>query len=1101
MFDNGATTGTTDADLGKYFIDRNGNGLKDVACVDSDNSGLGGDECYVDLYNNYAEGDLKGTYTQIGASNVALVKPQAKKAVNFSALYDFGTDTAFAKSVDLSVAGMMRDCGECHVGGGQMEYVPVAQGTTLAPGARTELRGNPAIVIAGKNVFNYFIDQYDEDGDGTIGEVLPQNYADTGVMEVDCLMCHLEGYSWDDRTEAIRKGNFDASRVAGAGLGAADNAVLGSTAGAGYGKVVTYDPLMVTADSGNATLSTLALSKIVATPPSANCSTCHFDLHKVDWKKRGSTWTENMAYETEVHGRLGCMGCHTRDDGMEMDPNNIITATPDSPLWTGNATGTAIQGATTLGHDPSKGNAPFSSLWNKNDNNVRTCAGCHTAAAGKTYYGFGGAPDPTARHTQLGLTQTLIQTGGMTKMTGVANGNHLDVISCETCHTKKMGHGPLDSHSLYEWGTGGAMVDATGPDAAGRLTDHENLYVERTMENNMTVAWEGNKIGIRNALVSMFWRDKDDLFGASNVAGDNYIDINADGQDGGMDAVNTMHVRNAMAVAGLEVLTHDGSFDGAEIAAQALALKNYLPTIGIDYLGTSPKLKLSMMGVFFKANHGTTPAANAWGAGGCKDCHGVDKGFYNGSYDLKPRDLDASWVNNSGVNDNSAIEGKKPKWSYVVPYTTVNVDNYSGRDVTLPLCSTYYGPNPRPALPTMGTLGQIGQVCTEGGTSGIWTVYPLGKIKADVQFTDFHPTTWAKGQPGRSIAINAAHAAANTIRTMDRSEGLWEENFVTGTYDGTITGTDGNQYATRAAWVNYLNGRGSNYGPALHSSHASLATGCATCHANGGSDYTLVSGMNTEKDPAVPWFTFTWPVPKPATGQPTCTTECHVVTVAPAKNTVVTARISDKHSMPGKNDPGSNFTVTLDGSASTCYAVNRVTGEVAVTPGTKTYAWTYQDTAPVSTPACEGVTDGSCVVATWAEGGTNGVTLKVTCNDGATNPSPFATKAVAVTGIDIGAGGQTASILTAALSGKTVTLSADALDTEVATVDITWGDGSPMSTITSALDLANFATSTIGIIHTYKGGKTYSISATTTNDGDPNNKKYTYKTDVYIPSP
>jgi hypothetical protein len=787
------------------------------------------------------------------------IKPLAQNKVTYSELYDYGDAATFAKKVDNSLAGQMRDCAECHVGGGGMEYVMAAKGADLSAVSRLSLRdlgtgsdtyGTAGAAVASTNFtsVNYFVDQYDEDNDGILGEVLENDYSVTGVMEMDCLMCHMEGYSWSDRKEAVRKGNFDSSRAAGAGLG---TVVTGTT--------VSYDGALVVDDgSGNASLAASVLDAIKGAPPSANCSSCHFDLHQVDWKKRGTSWTATMNYETEVHASIGCMGCHERTDG-----GMNAMGGPTAGGWSGSATVAGV-----LGHDPSKQFAPYSSLWNKTDakGGAKTCASCHVDQIAENL----GAADPTAAHTALGLLAPIAQNG----RDGVADATHLDIIACDACHTRKLGRGPSAAEggsthgSLYEWGTGGALVDSTGVDADGRLTDHENLYVERTMEDNLVRGWSGGKMSSRHGLLTMFWRDKHDLFGYGNAPAPNeYVDINADGQTGAMDAVNPSHVRDAMAAAGLHVLTHDGVITDAEISAQKAALISYLPTVGInlDPAGTGAtvnKLKLSFMGVLFRANHGTSPASVAWGAGGCTDCHGADAGFYNGSYDMKPRDLDASWTNWDGSSkDNSAIGGKKPKWRQVVPFTKVNKDNYSGRDVNLPICSTYYGPNARPALPTMGAAGSEGTACTEGGTSGTWTLYPLGYIKADYQYTDFHPTLWAKGMTSRSLAVTAAFANTNTIRSADRSEFLYGANEVTPSGPGARTMVDGTVATGRSGIVGNLNdisnlvtfldgniGPDDNFNPGLHRLHLAMDTSvtCTDCHDDtGGLSYDTLRAAGT----------------------------------------------------------------------------------------------------------------------------------------------------------------------------------------------------------------------------------------------------------------
>ena len=850
------------------------------------------------------------------------IKPLAQNKVSYDQLFDYGDETTFQTKVDNSLAGQMRDCAECHVGGGGMEYVMAPKGANLDAanggvqrlslrdlGTGTYADGTNPITAANYTSLNYFIDQYDEDDDNVLGEVIYQDYSKTGVLEMDCLMCHMDGYSWSDRKDAIRKGKFDSSRSAGAGLG-----VVAGTDGI----TVTYDAFNVVDDgNGNAILAAPVLDAIKGSPPSANCSSCHFDMHQVDWKKRGTSWNANMAHDTEVHASIGCVGCHERTDGIDMDPNNSdpLAVNGAAGNWTGNAAGA---GKDVLGHDPSKQFAPYSSLWNANDGKggAKTCESCHTDSSHSAYGDFG-AVDPTSRHTELGLLSQFAQNG----RDGVQDASHLDIIACDACHTRKLGRGPTaaqggNTHgSLYEWGTGGALVDSTGVDTEGRLTDHESLYVERTMENNLVRGWSGGKLSSRHGLVTMFYRDKDDLFNYGNgpTGANDYVDINADGQTGAMDAVNPSHVRDAMDRAGLHVLTHDGVVDDAEIDAQIAALKDYLPDVGIDVTGA--KLKLSFMGVLFRANHGTSPASQAWGANGCADCHADGAGFYNGSYDLAPRDLDASWTNKLPATDDSAVGGKKPKWKYVVPFTKVNKANYSGRDVTLPICSSYYGPDPRPAAPAVGTLADIGNACSnpDTGAAGTWTVYPLGDIKADWMFTDFHPTLWAKGMTSRSVAITAAHGASNGIRTIDRSELLYNKDETVDKGLGARTMVDGTVAGGRTAIVDNLN-TVANFNLAVHTNHLGMLgdtslsltnPNCVACHDNANpiNSGIVDSGTFTEA------FAYD--------GSYNCTTACHDPNgVGTNPTDVGEVQVVAHFSALASDD--TDLTVTYDASRATC---------------------------------------------------------------------------------------------------------------------------------------------------------------------------------------
>ncbi|MFZ5759729.1 MAG: PKD domain-containing protein [Thermodesulfobacteriota bacterium] len=870
---------------------------------DGDSIYTAGIDTLVDEYGSRLDAGGVSTYTK--ATNP--IKPRLKAAVDFNTLFSFGDPAvpadldAFVKKADMTAAGQMRDCAECHVGGGAMQYLPVAPGTSLSNGTcqstqvyrgvtytnNSGMAGQPCTStdVEGYcgtyqyntethyftctpndprqelrtasfpntiNSFNFFIDQYDEDNDGILGEAIAQDYSQTGVLEMDCLMCHMEGYAYEERNEAVRKGKFDASRVVGAEIG---TPISGTT--------VAYDPAMVGISSGNLTLG-VAGSHLHGIP-SENCANCHADMHAVDWKKRGDSW--GVPYEADVHGALECVSCHAKKDDSVYG-GGAWRQYDDLKFLDGKSS------STFTGHDPAKGNAPYSSLWNKNDNSMKNCQDCHSATpTGENY----GAIDPTPKHAALGLTSMILQTG----VDGTRNASHLDILDCSTCHVRKLGHGPTaaeggDTHgSLYEWGTGGAMVDLSGPDAEGRVTDHENLYVERSMENNLALAWQGGKLIKTNSLISMFWRDKND----------STVDINADGQMGGMDQVNPSHVRDAMAAAGLSAMTQDGVIDTTEIAAQRVALLSYLPTVGIDVTGAN--LQLSFMGVMFKVNHNVSPAAEAWGKGGCTDCHGADKGFYNGLYAVKPRDLTISYASADRT-----------------PFTKVNT--------------------------------------TEAGGVA----------------SDFHPTLFAKSSQGngRSIALNVS--AGTTLRDMDLSEALWES-----TLRVPIQTTQAGVVTTRAQYVDYLNTRvnsvhnrhvAAGYGKCSNCHYS--ATGA------GNIDYTTVSdaGQPLDKNGVVSTFTYT-PGPMGAAGS-CASNSCHASWGFSTENPWI--RPSFTPFLSALSSMDTNLEVELNASRTTCpngceytFDAGDAGATVIVNGAIATVTYPAAGDYTASVIACDSVTD------------------------------------------------------------------------------------------------------------------------------------------------
>ncbi len=546
-------------------------------------------------------------------------------------------DATFLQQVDLSVPGMMQDCAECHVGGGPMEYVP-----NNDPAVRTPLRTYAADYPGAlPTAFNALVDTYDADGDGTKYEVLHVDYASTGVLEMDCLLCHMQGYDYIARRDMLRQAKFDASRAVGAGVATGTVTPTDAVWGDADWSYVRYNAGLVEDDGGgNLRFNYFVLDALKAQPPSKNCAFCHFDQDldndpatgyegsdnhgSVDWKKRGDNWRGDVNHD--VHTVLGCMGCHEAKAGTVIGTSGLA-------------------GSSDLGQcDPAKGIAPYSSVWNKTDGSVKTCEFCHLQAAYDPVTGYDsrdyGAPDPTAKHQQYGLTAIIAST---TNDGGPANASHMDILDCAACHVGKVSTDP--------WNNGGCVVDATGGDLFGRLADHENEYVQRSMfidtttfgaldgiadSPNITFSWLKGKIIATSVLTTLYYRDKNDTT----------FDANNDGKGGGMDAILMTHLMkvNEDNYGVNHALTEQtgGILDGAVVQAQIDNIESGLPTLlGSSATPADEVIKLSAMNVPFKVQHNIAPVSQYVLGKACADCHS-STGILARQYNLTPDNMVAT---------------------------------------------------------------------------------------------------------------------------------------------------------------------------------------------------------------------------------------------------------------------------------------------------------------------------------------------------------------------------------------------------------------------------------------------------------------------------
>jgi len=236
-------------------------------------------------------------------------------------------------TMDMTAFTFILSCGACHPGGGSAEYD--------RDGKRYDLWI--------KDTTSGFADGADNNFDG---DYYQARWSESGVLEADCLLCHLPGYNYGERTKQISGMNFRWAASAGSGLATATGSVKD-----GKQVQVAYDVTRFTADG------TIELP-MVRSPENQACLNCH---QQPGWKKRGA----NFRSRTDVHLRAGlrCVDCHPAGSA---------------------ATDPRIKGREV--HQISKGDDPGGLVRDDLDNTMFTCAGCHDT---------GRLGAPLARHSGL----------------------------------------------------------------------------------------------------------------------------------------------------------------------------------------------------------------------------------------------------------------------------------------------------------------------------------------------------------------------------------------------------------------------------------------------------------------------------------------------------------------------------------------------------------------------------------------------------------------------------------------------------------------------------------------------------------------------------
>jgi hypothetical protein len=245
------------------------------------------------------------------------------------------TNKSFS-DIDKSVFFFAQKCGRCHPGGGGLEND----------------RDGHRYFDEKTGKFGYQLSKRDPKFDGDYTGFSAGNpkfgapWDKSGVVEADCLMCHIKGYSWKARMSALNGRKFRWGPAIG--LGWADVEMGKDKTGTPKVNTVTinYSKTKIADFKGLGDQITKAV-------PAKNCWSCH---QKSDTKKRG----RSIEPDKDIHlKKMGtCVTCHPSDKQ----------------------------------HNFAKGDAGLSTVRDDLDNTMKTCADCHLSKDGNT------APHP-AKHS------------------------------------------------------------------------------------------------------------------------------------------------------------------------------------------------------------------------------------------------------------------------------------------------------------------------------------------------------------------------------------------------------------------------------------------------------------------------------------------------------------------------------------------------------------------------------------------------------------------------------------------------------------------------------------------------------------------------------
>ncbi len=473
------------------------------------------------------------------------------------------------KTMDMTSFGFMTGgCITCHPGGGVAELD--------RDGKRYDrYMADPAngLTAGGDNNFD--------------GDYYKARWNETGVMEADCLLCHLPEYDIGKRNKQIKALNFRWAATAGAGLAAVTGSVKAGTPVKVHYDVSKFNP--------DGTLS----PHIVLEPRNKICLACHATR---GWKNRGA----NFRPRTDVHLRAGlkCVDCHPAGSHAS-DPR--------------------INGYEE--HQIGKGDDPGGCVRDDLDNTVHDCVSCHTT---------GRLGAPVARHDWLPpfhLDKIACQTCHVPQRAVKAvRFQASDVFNPGAKIPAKGKHlwtfyGP----DMRYWNHFGQLAMMGLDD---KPTDLFRPVLARYKGkiypvNRIHTTWPAIEVEGQPGLMQPKMSDIYKMWAAHKKNPKNYPRLAAIKDDNGDDVIEVNRPQEIDAlIAEVTNMLKKTSYpmDGKRVV---WVMNDRIYTSGAKYRVMEKRLwEASPYGNVHKYNHDVYPAGAALGATGCTDCHHPSSDFF-----------------------------------------------------------------------------------------------------------------------------------------------------------------------------------------------------------------------------------------------------------------------------------------------------------------------------------------------------------------------------------------------------------------------------------------------------------------------------------------